>query len=350
MTVWNANRVVDQELGSADVIEALAGQCVVFQCNRPVGIAFFRSLTGEDGAFSACRVDYRGERLSLADPAVVGKIGISRLDDGLYERLKVREYLLFWAELYDVRTPIGVLLAEIGLSGKENERIAKLGYSEKRLLGLARSLLHDPDLIVWEDPEQNLDLESCMIVRKLIAERIGRDKAFLVTCSTLEQALSLSNRVFRLTESSAVPIAVQEQSDLSEPESGEEGEEFPTVERELPDSASAKLAKLMIKTEDKYVFVDPADIRYIESVEGTTCLYTEEDRLTCAWTLAELEERLKKFRFYRCHRSYIVNLEYLSELIAWSRNSYSLVLNDGKKSRVPLSKGKFEELKTMVGL
>jgi len=135
MAEWSMNRVIDQDLRSADVIEIQSGQCVVVQCNHPVGMAFIRSLTGESGAFSACRVFYRGERLSLAEPAAVKQAGIGRLDDGLYGRLKVREYLSFWAELYDVRTPIGELLAEIGLSGqgeRENREARLFGETSAR--------------------------------------------------------------------------------------------------------------------------------------------------------------------------------------------------------------------------
>ena len=64
----------------------------------------------------------------------------------------------------------------------------------------------------------------------------------------------------------------------------------------------------------------------------------------------ELEERLLPYGFFRCHRSYIVNLQKVREVITWTRNSYSLVLDDRAKSNIPLSKGKMAELKEMIGL
>ena len=66
--------------------------------------------------------------------------------------------------------------------------------------------------------------------------------------------------------------------------------------------------------------------------------------------LNELEERLQHFGFFRCHRSYIVNLQKVREVITWTRNSYSLILDDEKKSNIPLSKSKMAELKAMLGL
>lgn len=332
-----------------NVIEIDSGQCVVIQCHYDIGRTFIRAMRGENVS-SGCQISYRGKLLSLASPEAAKQVGFSSLDEGLYERLKVREFLLFWAELHEVPSPIGELLSQIGLAGKANERISKLSYSEKRLLSFARSILHDPELIVWEDPEQNLDLESCMIVRRMISGLVRINKAILITCSTLEQALSISNRIFRLTGSSLAPVPVQEQLDSNEPESVAEDEEPAIANRELQEENALRLAKLMVKTEDKYVFIDPSDIRYIESIEGITHLYTKEGNLSCPWTLAELEMKLKLYRFYRCHRSYIVNLDQIAELIVWSRNSYSLVLSDDDKSRIPLSKGKFEELRTFVGL
>ncbi len=335
--------------GETNAIEAESGQCTVIQCHHDKGRIFIRSIRGE-GEDSVCRVTYRGQPVLVTNGSSAAAVGFSFLDDGWYERLQVREYLLFWAEVYECQADIDERLNAIGLLGKAHERIAKLSYSEKRLLGFARSVLHDPQLVIWEDPEQNLDLESCMRVRKMIAELLHKDKAVLLTCSTMEQALSLSNRIFHLTGSGLTPVVVQEQAELNEPDNGADDieEDDRAKSGYWPDTA--KLAKLMVKTQDKYVFLDPREMTYIESSEGVTLLYMKDGSLACAWTLSELEEKLKPFRFYRCHRSYLVNLDAVSELIVWSRNSYSLVLSDDKKSRIPLSKGKFEELKTIVSL
>ena len=46
------------------------------------------------------------------------------------------------------------------------------------------------------------------------------------------------------------------------------------------------------------------------------------------------------FGFFRCHRSYIVNLQKVREVITWTRNSYSLILENKEKTSIPLSKAK----------
>lgn len=57
-------------------------------------------------------------------------------------------------------------------------------------------------------------------------------------------------------------------------------------------------------------------------------------------TLQQLEGRLKPYGFYRCHRSYIVNLQKVREIIIWSKNSYSLKLIGDENTIIPLSRMK----------
>lgn len=64
--------------------------------------------------------------------------------------------------------------------------------------------------------------------------------------------------------------------------------------------------------------------------------------------MTELEARLIKFGFFRCHRSYLVNLQRVRELVSYSRNSFTLVLADEIKTKLPLSRTRLEELKLLL--
>ncbi|GAA0320253.1 hypothetical protein GCM10008931_09640 [Oceanobacillus oncorhynchi subsp. oncorhynchi] len=96
--------------------------------------------------------------------------------------------------------------------------------------------------------------------------------------------------------------------------------------------------------------IDPQEINYIESQDGQSYLYTRGEGFPTGLTLKELEQRLSHQGFFRCHRSYIVNLQKIREVITWTRNSYSLSLVDKKSSEVPLSKSKLNELKELLGV
>ncbi|MFF2480903.1 LytTR family transcriptional regulator DNA-binding domain-containing protein [Paenibacillus sp. NPDC058071] len=330
-------------------LELTAGQCAVVQCNYEHGRQFIHAVLGETTSLNY-KAMYRGESLQLSRPELVQRIGCSFLDDGLYERMKVADYLAFWGRLYTTTAPVGDLLMLAGLEERAKTRISRLSYSEKRRLSMARSLVHNPELVLWENPDQNLDLESCIILRKMITALVDQGKVVLITCSTMEQALFLSEHIYRLTEDGLHLVAMQDEPEAAEQTAEGIGESDAEGEQLIARPTLPKLEKLMIKAEDKFVFVDPGDIYYIESNDGLSHLHTNGGVFTTAWTMTELEERLGPYQFYRCHRSYLVNLNHASELITWTRNSYSLVIRDDKKSMIPMSKTRFEEIKSIVGL
>ena len=106
-----------------------------------------------------------------------------------------------------------------------------------------------------------------------------------------------------------------------------------------------RFEKIPTKVNEKIVLFDPPEIDYIESNDGQSSLHINGEEFPTMFTMNELEERLQHFGFFRCHRSYIVNLQKVREVITWTRNSYSLILDDEKKSNIPLSKTKMAELK-----
>lgn len=111
-----------------------------------------------------------------------------------------------------------------------------------------------------------------------------------------------------------------------------------------------KLERIPAKVNDKIILLDPMEIHFIETQNGVTHIHVREGDFVCALTLSELEMRLAGFGFFRCHRSYLVNLQRVREVITWTRNSFSLILDDERKSSIPLSKGRMDELKGVIGL
>lgn len=100
-----------------------------------------------------------------------------------------------------------------------------------------------------------------------------------------------------------------------------------------------RFEKIPAKVGDKLILFDPTEIDYIESHEGVANLHVLQGSYACSMSLSDLEARLKGFGFYRCHRSYLVNLQKVREVITWTRNSYSLILDNQTKSSIPLWDG-----------
>jgi ABC-2 type transport system ATP-binding protein len=107
--------------------------------------------------------------------------------------------------------------------------------------------------------------------------------------------------------------------------------------------------KIPARTQDKVVLVNPADILYALAKDGRAHLATAEGQLPTQFTLAEVEQRLARSGFFRAHRGYLVNLQHVREVIPYTRNSYSLILDDTSGTEIPLSKSAAGELRELLG-
>lgn len=85
------------------------------------------------------------------------------------------------------------------------------------------------------------------------------------------------------------------------------------------------------------------------AAENKAVLVTENGRISTHLTLSEVEKRLERSGFFRTHRSFLVNLQYLKEIISYTRNSFTLILENGADTiEVPLSKGAAKELRELL--
>ncbi|MBY0122215.1 LytTR family transcriptional regulator DNA-binding domain-containing protein [Bacillus sp. S/N-304-OC-R1] len=273
--------------------------------------------------------------------------GFFSLEDALYERLSVKDNLSFYKKLFDSELSLTEVLQMVGLETKENVRFGKLTYSEKRRAHFGRLLYQNPSLYVFEEPDQNIDLETKRVFLKIVEQLKKQGKAVLILTSNMETALSVTNRVYRLDERGLLTLDV-----ISEDEHAKEAiltEDAKQTDEEII-IQPVRFEKIPTKVNDKIVLFDPPEIDYIESSDGQSNIFIKGEMYPSVFTMSELEQRLHPYGFFRCHRSYIVNLQKVREVVTWTRNSFTLVLGDVKKSSIPLSKTKMAELKGMLGL
>ncbi|MBN8705325.1 MAG: response regulator transcription factor [Bacteroidetes bacterium] len=101
--------------------------------------------------------------------------------------------------------------------------------------------------------------------------------------------------------------------------------------------APGKLAKLKIKTGDKIRFVDYSDIVYFEASEKYVEVHTVGETYLIEDTIYQLEEQLKNLSFVRIHRSTLINMDHLLEVVKWFGGKYKVRMKDQKKSELTVS-------------
>ncbi len=320
-----------------------SGEITAIQCGHELRQELMKILSGVSG-LSDGEIHINEMKIVPGQKKMFHQIGTVYIQDTLYERLSVIDNLRFFQRLYDGHVNLDELIALFGLEKKKNVRIEKLSQSEKVRVFTAKALVHDPDLLVLEEPFQSIDLESKHIIQRAVESFATRGKTVLILASYLENAMALTDCVYVLNEHGLKQIEIQLEEEMEMEAVEEERMEKPVI---VPKSVQIKIPS---KLEDKLVLFDPNEIDYVESMEGAAQLYVQGDLFPCALSLADLEDKLEPFGFFRCHRSYIVHLSKVREVVTWTRNSYSLVLNNSEKSSIPLSKGKLAELKEKMAI
>ncbi len=139
-----------------------------------------------------------------------GRIGYLGHEPLLYRDLSGRENLRFHARLHGIdgdraETRIAELLAAVGMDRRADERIAELSAGMRQRLAVCRCVLHEPELLLLDEPDSNLDAEGRELARALIGPGSGRTR--VVVTHDPERFLPEADRVLRLGIGEAAVVA-----------------------------------------------------------------------------------------------------------------------------------------------
>jgi ABC-2 type transport system ATP-binding protein len=143
-------------------------------------------------------VSVRGVPVQQRD-GIRRKIGMCPQEIVLWERLTCLEQLVFIGQLYgmrvrDARTQAAVLLDELGLAEKRDAQARMLSGGMQRRLNLAMALVHDPEIVILDEPEAGLDPQSRVRVREYIRS-LARRKTVVLTTHNMDEAERVADRV-----------------------------------------------------------------------------------------------------------------------------------------------------------
>ncbi|QCJ40822.1 response regulator transcription factor [Bacillus sp. S3] len=105
--------------------------------------------------------------------------------------------------------------------------------------------------------------------------------------------------------------------------------------------------KIAVLADERIILLTLADILYFASSEGKCHIVTLDQAYKVADALVVLEKKINSAKFFRVHRSFIVNLDHVIEIEPWFNSTYNLLMKDG--SKVPVSRTYVKELKQRFG-
>lgn len=139
--------------------------------------------------------------LSTAANEIRRYIGVVAHTPLLYDRLTGAENLQFFARLYDLKEPqrrIELLLRTLDLWRWRDSAVRTYSRGMSQRLAIARALLHDPPVVLLDEPDTGLDRESLKQMAGLIRQLRKRNRALLLTTHSMERAFAWADRVVEL--------------------------------------------------------------------------------------------------------------------------------------------------------
>jgi len=254
------------------------------------------------------------------------QVSVMFREENLYQRQSARGNLRFYCRLRRIpKQRAEDILVQVGLADQALTRVENLPSSLTRRLAFGRAILNDPEVLILVDPFAQCDEASISLLKKLMRKLADNMSTLLIIAEDTNNLTALCDKIYRLDQGRIIEVTKPEE----EQRSG------------LPFMIPARL-------EEGIALVNPADILYVEAQDNRTFLRTLEDYLPTQFTLTELEKRLARSGFFRAHRSYLVNLQHVKEVIPYTRDTYILKLRNLDGTDIPLSKSAARELRELL--
>jgi ABC-2 type transport system ATP-binding protein len=143
-------------------------------------------------------VEVNGLDVSSNSLEIRRQIGYLPEHNPLYLEMYVKEYLDYVASIYKLGKSkakrIAEMIEQTGLGPEQNKKIASLSKGYRQRVGLAQALIHDPKVLILDEPTTGLDPNQLLEIRKLIQE-IGKEKTVMLSTHIMQEVVACCQRV-----------------------------------------------------------------------------------------------------------------------------------------------------------
>ena len=137
---------------------------------------------------------------------VKAKIGYLPEHNPLYTDMYIKEYLTFVGRIYKVENlnnRITEIIQQTGLTAEQSKKIGELSKGFKQRVGLAAALIHNPEILILDEPTTGLDPNQLVEIRNLIKE-VGKDKTVLLSTHIMQEVDKMCNRIIIINKGKIV--------------------------------------------------------------------------------------------------------------------------------------------------
>ena len=156
-------------------------------------------ISADNGEVKIC-----GDNMNENPKLVKQKIGYLAENNPLYIEMYIKEYLKYIAEIYKVSfQEIDKIIELTGLNSEKNKKINQLSKGYKQRVGLAAALIHNPEVLILDEPTTGLDPNQLIEIRKLI-KNIGNNKTVIFSTHILQEVEKICDRIIIINKGNIV--------------------------------------------------------------------------------------------------------------------------------------------------
>jgi two-component system, LytTR family, response regulator len=213
---------------------------------------------------------------------------------------------------------------------------------------------HNPDLVFLDVQMPGLD--GFGVIRKLLDKKVPLPKIVFATAfdqyAVKAFEVNAVDYLLKPFDRKRVSQSVQKARTKIET-SGVSSDKIESLMRML-ESQKPQTSKLLLKAAGRLFLVSQKDICFASIEDGVISVVTSgpngmEGQSNCR-TLEELLDSLEPSLFWRAHRSYLVNINRIKEVVPWFKSSYQLRMDDKKQTEIPVSRAQTKRLRELFGL
>lgn len=133
-------------------------------------------------------------------------IGYLPENNPLYTDMYVREYLEFAGRIYKVKNlkeRVSEMIQTVGLEVEQNKKIGALSKGYRQRVGLAQAIIHDPEILILDEPTTGLDPNQLVEIRDLI-KRIGKQKTVMLSTHIMQEVEAICDRIVIISKGQIV--------------------------------------------------------------------------------------------------------------------------------------------------
>lgn len=139
-----------------------------------------------------------GYRLPAQAAAVRVRLGVVSHQPLLYGDLTAEENLFFYSRMYgltDLEHRVGAILEMVGLHARRRDLVRQYSRGMQQRLAIGRAILHDPDVLLFDEPHTGLDQEAAAMLDTLLRDVAARGRTVVMTSHNLDRAADLAERI-----------------------------------------------------------------------------------------------------------------------------------------------------------